>query len=141
MTIDTEQQKPWYHGVRWALDIKSSTISVFVVNEAGKHITSLPVGADWWHDSDNKSRWLAGRDGREASLIAAAPETATERDNLKAENERIREVFKYADTQDWDFLMGLLEKAERHDQDAETQLWVSIMQDMRGIIQGTSPCK
>lgn len=82
--IKTEAAKPWYWGVKWTLDLKQAIISAFVTNEHGRHLCQLPVAQEFWDDADNKARWLTTDDGRMAELIAAAPETAQERDLLKA---------------------------------------------------------
>lgn len=42
-----------------------------------------------------------------------------------------RDIFKFADSLDWDFIEQLLSKSVRHDQDQQTKFWVSIVRDLR----------
>jgi len=68
----------WYHGVKWTLKpgYRGRTMAV-------DGVCRVYECTDWQERN------------RRAELIAAAPETATERDRLAAENERLKRALEF----------------------------------------------
>lgn len=79
----SEQEKPWYTGVKWTDNDAADMFGDWTITVAGETSAVAAVISNL-------------RDGYtvslHAALIAAAPETATERDSLKAEVSRLTEA-------------------------------------------------
>lgn len=86
--METREQKPWYHGVKWTL-IKRQTEghagdTVVIAEESGHGYI-----ARMWNGRTNRDQY--------AELIAVAPETATQRDSLLSVNKQLLEVLEETD--------------------------------------------
>jgi len=98
MANETNTEEPWYHGVKWHSDWVECNVNgtrdhyAAVYDEAGKAICDT-FNADnvTMENPDGDGRYWDEVGMRRMQLVAAAPETATERDNLKQEVERLRE--------------------------------------------------
>lgn len=79
--IDIKHDRPWYHGVKWRkcyspiFEGENWGIESSELDEDGDEIIVVQCASDLTK--------------RNAELIASAPETATDRDKLKAENETL----------------------------------------------------